>query len=218
MRREQLVTTERVVDETGRRDVVNVLHVTYEREKHWVSDPDSQFPAPDLDRSDISWFVARVWNRPVGVLRMLYDPPIHLYAQYRFELLDPTIRVEDFIDRPGMAEVGRFAVLPGNRGQIMIAAALMRAATIEALERNCTHLLTDVFEDDPHSPYRFHTRVLGFRPVATHDVGELNSSSRRITLLLDMSAAYKRLRKRGHWLYRYLTDQLPDTLHDRLAA
>jgi hypothetical protein len=109
-------------------------------------------------------------------------------------------------------------VLPDRRGQIMVAATLMRAVTIDSLERGITHLITDVFEDDAHSPYGFHIRVLGFHPVATHDVGELNSRSRRITLLLDIPAAYKRLRGRNHWFYRYLASVLPDRLQQRLAA
>ncbi len=212
------IKTERVGDEDGRRQVIGVLGDTYLREKHWVSDPEAQFPSADLDRNDISWFVARYRGRPVGVVRMFYDPPIEAYAQYGFELIDPSIRVEDFTGRAGIAEIGRFAVLPKSRSQIVVAAALMRAATIEGLERGTTHLLTDVFEDDPHSPYGFHTRVLGFHPVATHNIGELNSKSRRITLLLELSACYKRLRARNHWFYRYLTSEWPDTLHERLAA
>jgi hypothetical protein len=94
----------------------------------------------------------------------------------------------------------------------------MRAATAETVSRSFTHFVTDVFEDDPHSPYGFHTRVIGFHPVATHDVGELQSCSRRITLVLDLSAAYKRLKASGNWVFRYLTGDWPDTLHRRLAV
>jgi hypothetical protein len=78
--------------------------------------------------------------------------------------------------------------------------------------------VTDVFEDDPHSPYGFHTRVIGFHPVATHDMGELQSRSRRITLVLDLRAAYKRLKASGNWVFRYLTGGWPDALHRRLAV
>jgi hypothetical protein len=217
MRRDNVIA-ERVCDRGGRDQVVAVLRDTYQREKHWVSDPEGQFALGDLDRPDVSWFVARQRNRPVGVVRMFYDPPIEAYAAYGFRMLDPGLRVEDFVKRRGIAEIGRFAVLSNRRNQIMIAAALMRAATLEGLERGTTHLLTDVFEDDPHSPYGFHTRVLGFRPVATHDLGELNSTSRRITLLLDLSACYKQLRARNHWFYRFLTSEWPEQLHERLAA
>jgi hypothetical protein len=212
------VTAERVHDLATRREVVAVLRETYQEEKHWVRDPEGQFPPADLVRRDISWFIARVDGRPAGVVRMFYDPPIKTYAGYGLRFLDASIRIEDFIDRPGLAEIGRFAVLPGDRGQIMVAAALMRAATVEGLQRGTTHLLTDVFEDDPHSPYRFHTRVLGFKPAATHDIGELDCPSRRITLILDISAAYKRLRARNQWFYRFWTREWPEQLHERLAA
>jgi hypothetical protein len=66
-----------------------------------------------------------------------------------------------------IAEVGRFAVRPEFRRQFMVAAALMPAATDAVLAREYTHLVTDVFEDDRHTPFGFHTRVIGFCPVAT---------------------------------------------------
>ena len=84
--------------------------------------------------------------------------------------------------------------------------------------RGYTHLVTDVFEDDPHTPYGFHTRVMGFLPVATHDLGELHCDSRRITLVLDIGTAYKRLRLNENWLFCYLTREWDETLHRRLAA
>ena len=98
----------------------------------------------------------------------------------------------------------------------MVAAALMRAATEGAVARGYTHLVTDVFEDDPHTPFGFHTRVIGFCPVATHEVGELHCLSRRITLVLEISSAYERLRSQGGWLYRYLTSDWDESLHQRL--
>jgi len=61
--------------------------------------------------------------------------------------------------------------------------------------RGYTHVITDVFEDDPHSPLGFHTRVMGFRPVGTHDHGDLNCKNRRITLLLDLKSSSQRLRR-----------------------
>jgi hypothetical protein len=218
MNRAHNVVARRVSDERGRAQVVAILGATYQSEKNWVADADGQFPPEDVGRGDTTWFVAEAGGHPAGVVRVLYDPPVAVYARYGFRVIDPAIRVEDFIGRKGLAEVGRFAVLPDRRRQIMVAATLMRAVTVDSLERGITHLITDVFEDDVHSPYGFHTRVLGFHPVATHDVGELNSRSRRITLLLDIPAAYKRLQRRNHWFYRYLTSVLPDSLQQRLAA
>jgi len=218
MRSNSVVTTERVNDETARRKVVEVLRATYHSEKQWIVDPEAHAPASDLTRTDISWFVASVRGRPAGALRVYYDPPLVEYAKYQFKMLDPNLDVEDFIRRHRVAEIGRFAVIPRYRSRFTLAAALMSAATEETLSRGYTHFVTDVFEDDPHSPYGFHTRVMGFLPVATHDVGELHCRSRRITLVLDLKAAYQRLRRQGNWVFRHLTGSWSDSLHQRLAT
>jgi hypothetical protein len=207
-----------VIDESGRRQVVEVLRATYQREKRWIRDPETQVPPSDLARDDIAWFIATIRERPAGVLRVHFAPPLAQYAAYGFKLIDPSLSVDEFITRHRVAEIGRFAVLPRYRRQFLLAAALMRAATAETVARGFTHFVTDVFEDDPHSPYGFHTRVIGFHPVATHDVGELHCRSRRITLVLDLRAAYQRLKRSGNWVFRYLTGGWPDALHRRLAV
>ena len=101
--------------------------------------------------------------------------------------------------------------------RFLVAVALMRVAANGAVARGYMHLVTDVFEDDPHTPYRFHTRVMGFDPVATHEFGELHCRSRRITLVLDIRSAYARLKSQGGWPYPYLTSDWDETLHQRLA-
>jgi hypothetical protein len=215
---ESRVESVRIRDEDGRAAALEVLEATYRNEKGWVSDPTLQFPAEDLARTDIAWFVVHVQGRPVGVLRTLFDPPLLQYAKYELRLVDPRVDVEKFLRQHRIAEVGRFAVVPEHRGNMLPVAALMRAATEEMVTRGYTHVITDVFEDDPHSPLGFHTRVMGFRPVATHDHGELNCKSRRITLLLDLAATYRRLKARGNWIYRYLTARWPEALHRRFAT
>jgi hypothetical protein len=212
------VESVRISDEAERRAALEVLGATYQTEKGWVSDPGHQFPVADLERPDIAWFLVRFEGRPAGVLRTLFDPPLLQYAKYGLQLIDPRVDVDAFLRRHRIAEVGRFAVTAEHRGNVMLAAALMRAATQEMVARGYTHVITDVFEDDPHSPLGFHTRVMGFRPVATHDQGELNCRSRRITLLLDLEWSYRRLKARGNWIYRYLTARWPDALHRRFAA
>jgi hypothetical protein len=212
------VIVRRVVNEAGRADALTVLAATYHAEKQWVADAASQFPAADIASEDVAWFVAYVGGRAAGVVRILHNPPIAVYARYGLTSLDPANRIEDFIGRPDLAEVGRFAVLPDRRGQYLVAAALMRAVTIACLERKVACLITDVFEDDPHSPFGFHTRVLGFRPVATHEVGELNCASRRITMVLELAPAYRRLRRLNHWFYRYINSALSASLHGQLVA
>jgi hypothetical protein len=59
---------------------------------------------------------------------------------------------------------------------------------------------------------------LGFYPVATHEIGELQSQSRRITLVLDLKACYRRLSVRRNWLFCCMTGHWADALHRRLAA
>ena len=80
------------------------------------------------------------------------------------------------------------------------------------------YYITDVFEGERHSPYNFHTRVLGFQPVATHDTGEMACNLRRITLLLNIRAAYRRLRLSRTRLYEILVGDWPEDLHRRLIA
>jgi hypothetical protein len=113
--------------------------------------------------------------------------------------------------------VGRFAVIPERRNGVGVVLSLMRAATREIVSRGYTQLVTDVFEDDPHSPFRFHTRIVGFRPVATHEAGELNAKGRRITLLLDVKIAYQTLKSRGTWFFRAMTKDWTEVMHKRLA-
>ncbi len=213
---ESRVAAHQVTQDEDRRRVVELLADIYHREKQWVNDPETQFPPGDLERSDLAWFLVTFADRGAGALRVRYDPPYAQYLSYELKLIDPTLRVEEFIQSHRIAEVGRFAVRPEFRGQFIVAAALMRAATDAVIAREYTHLVTDVFEDDPHTPYGFHTRVIGFCPVATHEVGELNCRSRRITLVLDISRAYERLRTRRHWLYRYLTCRWDEPSHRRL--
>jgi hypothetical protein len=207
------VSVARVHDEAGRAEAMGVLRATYRDEKGWVEDESRQIPAADLHDGRISWFVVRQKERPVGVLRVLYDPPLGLYAEYGMKLIVGDLDVEKFVRENRIAEIGRFAVLPECRGRIVVVAALMRDAVYETCRRGYTHYITDVFEDDPHSPYQFHTNVMGFIPVATHDFGELNSTSRRITMILDLRDAYRRLKEQGGWIYRFFTANWDEAMH-----
>jgi len=208
----------RVEDAASRNDALVVLGTTYLEEKRWVDTAESQLPESDLQSPTTSWFIAYVNDRPGGVLRVCYDPPVEQYHDYQVQLLDNSLDVDAFLRQNRIAEIGRFAVIPELRNQIMVAAELMRASTRETLDRAFTHYITDVFEDDPNSPYGFHTRVMGFLPVATHDVGELHCNSRRITMILDLKAAYQRLKARKNWIFRVITNGWDEGLHRRLAV
>lgn len=213
----EIIIASRVATDAEYRGVIDVLQTTYCDEKGWVLDAESQAPAAERTRDDISWFLACIDQRPVGVLRVLYTPPLAQYAQYKFRRLNPKISIKAFLRDKKIAEIGRFAVTPEFRGRFTVATALMQAATEEIVARGFTHLVTDVFEDDPHSPYGFHTRIMGFDPVATHDHGELRSSSRRITLVLDIKAAYNRLRVKSKRLFKQLTRNWDQAAHQRMA-
>ena len=216
MRRHAVRCVKRVTT-TATLTALAVFRATYQQEKGWVHDAASMFPESDLTRDDISWFIATRRDEPMGVLRVLYGPSIEQYHKYALNPIDTTIAVEKFIKSERIAEVGRFAVIPERRNGVGVVLSLMRAATREIVFRGYTQLVTDVFENDPHSPFRFHTRIVGFRPVATHEAGELNAKGRRITLLLDIKIAYQTLKSRGTWFFRAMTKDWTEVMHRRLA-
>lgn len=217
MRILRLTRAKRVASESDRQKALAVMRATYQREKGWVHDVEPMFPKEDLARDDLSWFIATRRNEAMGVLRVLYDPPIEQYQKYGLTAIDGTVPAYDLIKSECIAEVGRFAVIPERRTGIGVVLSLMRAATREIVSRGYTQLVTDVFENDPHSPLQFHTRIIGFRPVATHEVGELSFKGRRITLLLDIKIAYQTLKSRGTWFFRAMTKDWTDVMHKRLA-
>jgi len=196
----------RLSTEEDRQLALAVMRATYRDEKNWLSRDERLVDPSELGVSTVSWFLATRDGEPVGVLRVLYAPPLDLYAAYGFQKVAQHLDLDAFIRSHRIAEIGRFAVIPGQRGHLLVSAALMREALRETVQRGFTHYLTDVFEGETHSPYEFHTRVLGFEVVATHEVGELNCPNRRITLLLDIPKNLKRLRASGNWLYRYVTE------------
>lgn len=183
---------------------LQVLRRVYREEKEWGEDLDVFFPASDLDRREISWFLAELGGSPCGVIRVQFDLPRDYCERYDFRPVDEAL--SELLHGNRVAEVGRFAVDGQRRARFVIAASLMRAVATAAVERGCTHLITDVLENDPRSPYRFHKRVLGFEVVATHDGGVSKSSSQRLTLMLDLAAAYQRMKPRNEWMCRYITD------------
>lgn len=214
----QELTVRRVEDEETRQRALEVLGTVYLTEKGWVKDPEEIFPASDLSTSRVSWFLAERNDLPVGTTRVLYEIPVELYEAYQFDLVDPRIDVEAFVRDNRIAEVGRFAVIPEYRKKILVAAILMRAAATETVERRFTHFITDIFDADPNSPYKFHKRVLGFETVATHEHGELQIKSKRITMLLDLRDAYRRLKNGRNWIFRYITQGWNEQVVEQLSA
>lgn len=207
----------RVSSETERALAIEVMGATYKQEKNWITRDEKLFPDEELGNRSVSWFVVLENDRPVGTLRVLYDLPLDLYKEYGFKTLGG-VNLDEFIRQNRIAEIGRFAVLPEYRKHMIVVGALMREASRETVENGYTHYVTDIFEGEAHNPYNFHTRVLGFQPVATHDTGELNCPNRRITMILDLKAGYVRLRDKGGWLFRFFTDGWPAHIHERLGG
>lgn len=218
MRTLELTRTRRVQTERERQMVLAVLAATYVDEKGWIDQVERLFPSEDLARQDVSWFLAVKRGQPVGVLRVNYDPPLAQYLAYGLKPIDASINLANLIAGERIAEIGRFAVVPGRRRSIAVVISLMYKATHEIVLRGCTQLVTDVFENDPHSPLGFHTRIIGFKPIATHEIGELRHKGRRITLLLNLKLGYRSLRARGNRFFRTMTRGWTASMHDSLAT
>lgn len=212
------LTVRKVTDEASRDAALVVLESVYRTEKGWIEKLEEIFPEEDLDNPAVSWFLAERLGQPVGVTRVLYEIPVELYQKYQFDLVNPDLDVQAFVENNRIAEVGRFAVVPEYRKKILVAAILMRAAATETVERRFTHLITDVFDADPNSPYQFHRRILGFEIVATHEHGELRMRSKRITMLLDLRDAYRRLKEGKNWIFRYITQGWNEQIVEQLSA
>jgi ribosomal protein S18 acetylase RimI-like enzyme len=213
-----MVSVRRVKTEEDRGLALRVLRVTYRREKQWVRDESQVFPESDLENPSVSWFLASVGRMPAGVIRVFYDLRLLDYREYALNVVVDGFDIESFLQENKIAEIGRFAVRPRFRSIFGVASHLMKAATEDTVRRGYSHFITDVFEGEQHSPYHFHKRVIGFQTVATHDVGELNCSLRRITMMLNLREAYQRLRLNRGRFYRFLTEGWDDALHRRLST
>ena len=207
------VSVRRITTEEDRKIAIDVLKATYKEEKNWIDDDDRLFDPAELTDDNVAWFVCLHNEKPVGVVRVMYELPLELYTEYGMEQIGPEIDVKEFIDNNRIAEIGRLAVIPAYRRHKVIALSLMRDATKETIDRGYSHFVTDVFEGEKNSPYDFHTRVLGFVPVATHDVGGLNCESRRITLVLDFNECYRRLKAEKTKMFRLMTANWTDEEH-----
>lgn len=94
---------------------------------------------------------------------------------------------------------------------------LMRAGVREVVSNNYTHFITDVFEGEKHSPFRFHTRLLGFEVIGKHVHGELNCSCKRIIMVLDILKAYMKFRDRRNVFYEALLGGMKDLFESKIS-
>ena len=211
------ITVERVLTEEGRSAAVEVIERVFQREKKWINAAQEQLPQALEESGRYSWFLAKVNGRPAGVLRLMYDPPLELPEEYHVRLL-PGVNIERMKQEGRYVEIGRFMIKGEFRKNPRIALRLMRTATREVLERDYTHFITDVFEGEPNSPLNFHTRVLGFEVIGKHLFGDLNCSSTRIILTLDILKVYRRIRNSRSRVYSELTEGMRGILERKLAS
>lgn len=207
----EIVTAARVASYRSREAAFQVIDEVYRNEKGWIADFRREIPEDAGERSDQSWYLVQVGGEPAGAIRLVYDPDLALPAEYGVEL-EPGIELDRLRRAGRFVDIGRFMILPRFRRDVRVALELMKAAIREVVERGYTHFVTDVFESDPHSPLRFHTRVLGFERIGTHRRGELASESVRVLLILDIARAYQRLQQRGNRVFRKLGEGLGERL------
>lgn len=202
-----VITVTKVLSPRDRLEALGVIEEVFVREKQWMQEIEEQIPHELAGNQQFSWFLARVGGKPAGIMRLYYDPSLELpeSCQARFE---PGIDLETLKAAGQYVEIGRFMIRPQFRRQYRVALRLMRAATAEVVERGYTHFITDVFEGEEHSPLNFHTRVLGFEVIGSHLYGELNCSSTRIILTLDIIKLYNRVKDSRSRLYQELVDGL----------
>lgn len=207
----------KILDEATRQQALKVIRAVYLKEKAWLKSSENEIPDDYQTNQKCSWFLATVNGNPAGVLRLVYDPPLELPAEYDVTL-NKDIDMKELEKKCRFVEIGRFMILSKYRRNLLIALRLMRRSIKEVVERDYTHFITDVFENEPHSPYHFHTRILGFQVIGRHIHGDLNCSYTRIILTLDILKAYERIKKQKNRLYNLLTQHTRMLLDKKLAA
>ncbi|MDP9121091.1 MAG: GNAT family N-acetyltransferase [Acidobacteriota bacterium] len=211
------IAAKRVVSSVDRESALQVVEAVYRHEKRWLDDTAAEMPL-DLTAPDgRSWFLVTVGGKAAGVIRLVYDPSLEVPAEYGVTL-EPDVDIEGLKQRGRFVDVGRLMIIPRYRRNVRVVLELMRAASVEVVERGYTHFLTTVFADDPHSPLGFHTRVLGFERIGTHSRGELACASVRILLILDIGRAYQRLKERRNRVLQDLGLGIRDVMERRLLA
>ncbi len=166
------VSVERVRTDGERNAVIEVVRKVLVGEKHWVEAADGEVPEDVGQHDDPVWLMALAGSEPVGCVRIRYDLSTFHPGTSALRPL-PGVDLTEVPDDARIAEVGRLLIVPAWRRRHTVVLALMGAVLHETLAAGCTHLVTDTIDDDPHNPFGFHTRRLGFMPIATHEGGEL---------------------------------------------
>lgn len=211
-----LVQTLKITTPEIKKQALEVITSVYLQEKNWIKDPENEIPDNIAESTKYSWFLATVNQKPAGVIRLTYDPSLEFPPEMGVTL-NQNVDLKQMATECKIVEIGRFMIRPEYRKNTRVALRLMRAAIKEVVERGYTHFLTDVFETDPHSPLHFHTKILGFEIIGSHLHGELNCSSTRIILTLDILKSYQRLKEQKNRIYQEVTAGVQELLDQKLA-
>jgi hypothetical protein len=193
----QMVSIEsgKIVGEPSRNQALKVIEAVYLLEKKWIHLAEIEIP-PDIGSlTNYSWFLTTVDGKPAGVIRITYDPSLEFPPELGVTL-NEGVDLKQIAQTCKIAEIGRFMILPEFRRNIRVVLSLMRVAAMEVIARKYTHFLADVFENDQTSPLNFLTKMLGFEAIGSHLRGELNCTSNRIILALDIHKGYRLLKDR----------------------
>jgi hypothetical protein len=68
MTTEGRIQAKRITDETGRDATLLLLAAAYEKEKGWITEPNSQFPSSHLELPNVSWYMVWLDRQPVTLL------------------------------------------------------------------------------------------------------------------------------------------------------
>lgn len=210
------IQTVKVTDPVTRSQALQVIEAVYLKEKNWIFNPENEVATNIGESTKYSWFLVRVDNEPAGVIRLTYDPSLVFPPELGLTL-HRDIDLDAMARQCKLVDIGRFMIVPRYRKNIRVVLRLMRAAIEEVVSRGYTHFITDVFETDPNSPLKFHTQILGFEVIGSHVRGELNCSSTRIILTLDILKAYQRLKERKDKVYQEVTAGIREMLDRKLA-
>ncbi len=212
-----IIRAKKVKTRDDREEALEIIKEVYLKEKNWIHTISDQIPEDIDKRKDMSWFLVKINKKPAGVLRLVFDPILEFPPELQVTL-NKDIDIDKLKSTGKFAEIGRFMIIPKYRKYITVVLRLMRAAIKEVLERDYSHFITDVFENEPNSPYKFHTRILGFEVIGKHLYGDLNCSCTRIILTLDILKNYQRLKEHKNKIFNTLTEGIRDIFEKKLSA
>jgi hypothetical protein len=108
------IQTVKIADDVARMQALQVIAQVYQQEKNWLKAVEAEVPAENDPEGRYSWFLATVNGQPAGVLRLFYDPPLELPAEFKVSLRQD-IDLKQMAANGRFVEIGRFMILPEYR-------------------------------------------------------------------------------------------------------